>query len=105
MRRSSIAWVLSLLLVLIQHGAVLHELGHLSHAGSIGSSVLAADPHALNGAICATCEGFAQIANPAAAGVLAVAVCPSGCLLTPDPRFAILATDSPTPRSRGPPQA
>jgi hypothetical protein len=106
MRRSSLAWVLSLLLVLIQHGAVLHELGHLSHSGSAGGgTVLAADPHALNGALCPTCEGFAQIANPAAAGVPAVAVCPSGCLLTPDPRYAIVATDSPTPRSRGPPQA
>jgi hypothetical protein len=104
-RRFPLAWVLSLLLVFVQHGAVLHELGHLSHAGSIGSTALAADPHALNGANCATCEGFAQIANPAAAGVPAVAVCPSGCLLTPDPRYAILATDSPTPRSRGPPQA
>jgi hypothetical protein len=31
MRRSYLSWLLSLLLVLVQHGAVLHELGHLSH--------------------------------------------------------------------------
>jgi hypothetical protein len=32
MRRPSIAWLLSLLLVFAQQGAVLHELGHLSHS-------------------------------------------------------------------------
>jgi hypothetical protein len=105
MRRLSLAWVLSLLLVFAQHGAVLHELGHLSHSGPAGSTALSADPHALTGASCATCEGFAQIANPAASGVPAVVVCPGGCLATPDPRDAIVAANTPTPRSRGPPQA
>jgi hypothetical protein len=105
MRRSSLALLLSFLLVFVQHGAVLHELGHLSHSDPTGVTALGADPHALNGGSCPTCEGFAQIANPAAAGVPAVAVCPSGCLPTPDPGYAFIATSAPTPRSRGPPQA
>ena len=105
MRRSSLALLLSFLLVFVQHGAVLHELGHLGHGDSAGATAQPADPHAPNSAFCPTCEGFAQIANPAAAAVHAVAVCPSGCLRTPAPRYAILAADIPTPRSRGPPQA
>ena len=105
MRRSSLALLLSFLLVFVQQGAVLHELGHLSHSDAAGVTALAADSHDLNGAYCPACEGFAQIANPAAAAIPAVAVCPSGYLPTPDPRYAIVAANPPAPRSRGPPQA
>ncbi|MBV8145381.1 MAG: hypothetical protein JO184_10280 [Gammaproteobacteria bacterium] len=105
MRRSSLALLLSFLLVFVQHGALLHELGHLGHGSVPGSSALAADPHDLNGTACPTCEGFAQIAHPAAAGVAAIAICPAACLATPDPAYAVVAANSPTPRSRGPPQA
>ena len=105
MRRSSLALLLSFLLLFVQQGAVLHELGHLSHSDPAGVSALSADSHAPNGAYCPACEAFAQIANPAAAALPAVAVSPSGYLPTPDPRYAIVATNPPTPRSRGPPQA
>jgi hypothetical protein len=105
MRRSTFALLLSFLLVFVQHGAVLHEFGHLSHTDTAGATAQRADLHGLNGAFCPTCEGFAQIANPAAAAIPAVAVCPSGHLPTPDPRYAIVAANPPTPRSRGPPQA
>ena len=105
MRRSSLALLLSFLLVLVQQGAVLHELGHLSHGDSAAITALRAGSHALSGAYCPACEGFAQIAHPAAAAMPAVAVGPSGYLPTPDPRYAIVAANPPTPRSRGPPQA
>jgi hypothetical protein len=105
MRRSSLALLLSFLLVFIQHGAVLHELGHLSHGDPAGATAQRADPHDLNTAFCPTCEGFAQIANPAAGGVPTVAVRPSGYLPTSDPRCGVIAANTPTPRSRGPPQA
>ena len=104
-RRSSLALLLSFLLLFVQHGAVLHELGHLSHDGSAGAAAQRADLHGSKSAFCLTCEGFAQIANPAAGGVPAIAVLPSGCLPTPDPRYAVIAANTPTPRSRGPPQA
>jgi hypothetical protein len=84
---------------------VLHEFGHLSHNDPGGVTAQRADLHGLNSAFCQTCEGFAQIANPAAGGVPTVAVRPSGCLPTPDPRYAAIAANTPTPRSRGPPQA
>ena len=105
MRRSSLALLLSFLLVFVQHGAVLHELGHLSHSDPASGLTLRADPHAPNGGPCATCEAFAQIANPAAAAPPVVAVIPPGFLPTPDPHYAIVAADTPTPRSRGPPSA
>jgi hypothetical protein len=63
MRRSSLSWLLSLLLVLVQHGAVLHELGHLRNREPTGGPMLREDSHALNSSLCRTCEGFAQIAS------------------------------------------
>jgi hypothetical protein len=105
MRRSTLALLLSFLLVVVQHGGMLHELGHLSHTGPDSGVALRADSQALNRAFCPTCEAFAQIANPAAAAIPAAAVWPSGYLPTPDPRYAIVAANPPTPRSRGPPQA
>ena len=105
MRRPSLALLLSFLLVFVQHGAVLHELSHLSHTDPASGAALHADTHGLNTAYCPSCEGFAQIAHPAAAGVPAMAVCPSGYLSALDPSYAILAVNTPTPRSRGPPQA
>ena len=104
MRRSSFAWLLALLLVFAQHGAVLHELGHLSHGDGASGMTLRADVHAVDRGLCLTCEAFAQVANPAAAGAHAVAVCPAGLLPTSGPCYAIVAADTPTPRSRGPPQ-
>jgi len=104
MRRSSLSWLLSLLLVLVQHGAVLHELSHLSHRDQSGAATLRAESHALNSSLCTSCQAFAQIANPAAGGAPVVAVCPAAVLPTPDPSYAIVGVDTPTPRSRGPPQ-
>ena len=105
MRRSSLTWLLSLLLVLVQHGAVLHELGHLSHGDPASGATLRADPHTLSSSLCPTCEAFAQIANPAAPAAPAVAVIPARFLPTPDPGYAIVGVEAPTPRSRGPPHA
>lgn len=103
MRRLSLPWVLSLLLVFAQHGAVLHELGHLSHdRGS--APALRADLHLGDGP-CATCEAFAQVANPASGAAGTLAASAALYLPTPDPVYAIVAADTPTPRSRGPPQA
>jgi hypothetical protein len=102
MRQSSLAWLLSLLLVLAQHGALLHGIGHLSH----GDRATGATIEALaEGSQCPACAAFAQVTNPAAAAVDSLAIRPAGLLPTPDPRYAIVAADAPTPRSRGPPQA
>jgi hypothetical protein len=104
MRRSSITWLLSLLLVFAQLGAVLHEIGHLSHDERTSGATLRADPQPLDHGSCLTCEAYAQIANPAAAGAAVVPVCPAAVLPTVDPCAAIVGADAPAPRSRGPPQ-
>jgi hypothetical protein len=98
-RRLFIAWVASLLLVFAQHGALLHELGHLIHAGHAGPALQATDD-----GTCPTCEAYAQSANPAAATAAALTAHPAIFLPTPEPRYGLAATQVPTPRSRGPPQ-
>lgn len=104
MRRSSLSWLLSLLLVLVQHGAVVHELGHLSHGDHTSGTAFRAEAQPLDGGLCLTCEAFAQIANPAAAGASNIPVCPAALLPTRDPCYAVIGADTPAPRSRGPPQ-
>ena len=103
-RRSSLALLLSFLLMFVQQGAVLHELGHLQHTQPAGATAHA-DSHALSSNFCTTCEGFAQVANPAAGALPTVAVSPSRYQPAPDPRYAANTVSPPTPRSRGPPQA
>jgi hypothetical protein len=104
MRRSRLSWLLSLLLVLVQHGAVLHGLSHLRHGETESGATVRAELQALDGGACLTCAAYAQIVNPVAASAGTPAVCPAGLLPTPEPRVSILAADVPTPRNRGPPQ-
>ena len=103
MRRASLSWLLSLLLVLAQQGALLHGLGHLSHASHAPGTALS-ELNAQDNGPCGTCEAFAQVANPATGGSLALPVflAPPGAV--PAPRYSILVADTPTARSRGPPQ-
>ena len=95
---------MSLLLVLVQHGAVLHELSHLSHGDRSSAPSLRADP--LNSdATCPTCEAFAQVTNPASGTASPLAASAAVYLPTPAPVYTVIAADTLTPRSRGPPQA
>ncbi len=102
MRRLPVSWVLSLLLVFAQTGAVLHEIGHLTSSQHAGAT-LRAQPLNDN-ATCPTCESFAQVATPASGAAPSLAASPAGLLPTPDLQYVIVAADVPTPRSRGPPQ-
>lgn len=95
--------MLSLLLVFSQLGAVLHEIGHLSHGERAGTPTLTAQQAADSS--CPTCEAYAQVANPASGSAHAHAACASVSLAVPAPPCAFLGADTPTPRSRGPPQA
>lgn len=104
MRRAGLSWVLSLLLVLAQHGAVLHELAHLSQNPHTQGTALRAHAQPLDQGVCFTCEAFAQVTNPASSAAVSQPVCPATFLPTSDPCFRIVGVDTPTPRSRGPPQ-
>jgi hypothetical protein len=101
--RLSLPWILSLLLVFAQQGAVLHELSHLQHRDRGQGSELRAQLPAED--TCATCEAFAQAANPASGAAETFSASASVYLPTPAPNYTILAADTPTPRNRGPPQA
>jgi hypothetical protein len=102
-RRLSLSWVLPLLLVFAQTGAVLHELGHLSHGDRTQGTALRAQLPA--DSTCATCEAFAQVANPASGAAHTFSASAPVYLPISAPVHAIIAADTLTPRSRGPPQA
>jgi hypothetical protein len=104
MRRIYVSWVMSLLLMLAQTGAVLHELGHLAHDSVPHGASLQSSEHLLESGPCPTCEAFAQIANPAAGAAAAAAIAPPPLIPIPALGCAIVSTDVPSPRSRGPPQ-
>jgi len=104
-RRLSLPWVLSLLLVFAQHGAVLHELGHLSHGGEHGARAALIAQQTADSNTCPTCEAFAQVANPAGGNASTLAASVAVYLPTPAPVLRVIAADTLTPRSRGPPQA
>ena len=103
MRKPSFTLLLAFLLVFVQHGALLHELGHLSHEGRSAGSALRADLQPSSGAVCPSCEAYAQVANPAAGTPPSVPLDPAACIPTLQPDYGIAGTDPLTPRSRGPP--
>jgi hypothetical protein len=106
MRRSLLSWVLSLSLLLAQQGALLHELGHLSHHhdSTAGTAALSAQLQGAEDGLCPTCQAFAQIANPATAGTAGLALSPPALIPARPPSYVIVGADAPSPRSRGPPQ-
>ena len=104
MRRVSLAWLLSLLLVFAQLGALLHELGHLNQAGVNGGTQLTA-LHDADSGPCATCQGFAQVTNPVGSAHAGLVASPAKLLAGPSPDHIFAGADAPTPRSRGPPHA
>jgi hypothetical protein len=102
MRRLSLTWVLSLLLVFAQQGAVLHGLGHLSHAAAQNDAQLSQVQQGDSGS-CPSCDAFAQVTNPAGAPA-AAAVLPTARLFAEiPPSHPFTGAYALTPRSRGPP--
>lgn len=104
MRRVSLPWVLSLLLVFAQQGALLHGLGHLSHGASHAGAELT-DLQGDERGSCASCDAFAQVANPAGGTAAALSACPLRLLPSVGACHAFAGAYALTPRSRGPPQA
>jgi hypothetical protein len=90
---------LVLLLIAGQHGAVVHELEHLS-----GSHGISAVPGESSDSNCALCPSFAQAATPAF-GYSFVVPLPFRVEIErlAEPRVERAGAQVPTPRSRGPP--
>jgi len=104
MRRLGLSWVLSLLLVFVQQGALLHEISHLQQSLQRAGETLRADTGRTGNAPCLTCEAFSQAASPALGG--SPPITPSSAVFLPTiyASHTAAGVEVPTPRSRGPPQ-
>ena len=93
---------LLLLLMVAQHGAVVHELSHFSDAGHVGLQVQAGDGAADK--TCALCPAFAQVVTPAFSHSFHIPLLVRFALVpVSERRYAAIDAAVPRPRSRGPP--
>lgn len=103
MRKLHISLGLALLLLLAQHGAVLHEVSHICRVGTNIDAQMHADTFLEK--TCDLCYAFSQVANPAGNSVAGIQLEPASCTAAPGNSAALIATHAPTPRSRGPPSS
>ena len=104
MRRVRLDFVLPLLLLVAQHGAVLHEISHIAYAGHVQRAQLQPDAHLLDNRFCPTCYAFAQVLSPTAGSLAALPAPDTARLRSLDSTNAVISAESPIPRNRGPPQ-
>ncbi len=104
MRQLGPLWVLSLLLVFVQQGAVLHEIGHLDRSAQVGGVTLQPGSGPAGNASCPICQAFSQFANFAFGAAQLRLLCPPSLVAAAEPRRTFRSAETPTPRSRGPPQ-
>jgi hypothetical protein len=100
MRKLHISLAVSLLLLLAQQGAVLHEMSHIVRVGQMDARVQA---DTLADKTCELCLAYSQLANPASHSIHMPLFEPSACAAGANPRYPATPADSPTARSRGPP--
>jgi hypothetical protein len=100
MRKISLSFGLWLLLLVGQHGAILHELSHFCRVGNVDVS-MHADVVAEKD--CELCLGYSQLASPAVHSFPHFAAARLPAERSPERSFAATPVDPPTPRSRGPP--
>ena len=100
MRRLALSIVLPLLMLLAQHGAAVHDLGHLGPGHSVpagANKTLPADT------LCVSCLAFAQVGSSARADHVALLPLEHSHVLAAPPAAAVVAAEPPAQRSRGPP--
>ena len=102
MRKVSVSLGLWIVLLVGQHGAVLHELSHICRAGSVPVTV-----HATSIAerSCELCLGYSQLATPATHSVPVFMLEWAASRIGTERPVAATPVDLPTPRSRGPPSS
>ena len=99
MRNVVVGLGLSLLLLVAQQGAVLHELSHVRSVANAEVHVDTSQP----AKICELCLAFSQLSNPVAPSVHVPLTARAVTEATPEPLYSAIAAAIPTPRSRGPP--
>jgi hypothetical protein len=100
MTRFRSVFLLSLLLLCAQQGAILHELGHIYRTAA---PELSSGGVPTEGKLCETCLAFAQVANPASGTLIILPIIWSVRQQSADPEYSIRLATPPAPRSRGPP--
>ncbi len=103
MRKLHISLGLALLLLLAQHGAVLHEVSHICRVGTNVHAQMHADT--LLEKTCELCYAFSQVANPAGNSVASSHLEPVSSATASGESYAATPAHVPTPRSRGPPSS
>ncbi len=101
MRKLHISIGLALLLLLAQHGAVLHEVSHICRVGTSVHAQMHADTFLEK--TCELCYAFSQVANPAGNTVASNYLQPASCAASSGHACATIPAHVPTPRNRGPP--
>ena len=110
MRKLLFAFLLPIVMLLSQQGAVLHEIGHLADfSDRAGTSTVAGDAssepvaHHAGDLQCQACLAFAHLAGVATATVVPPALLSFSFHFRVIEAPAFIAADAPTARSRGPP--
>ena len=101
MRKLHISLGLALLLILVQSGAVLHEVSHIIRVGTNVHTQMHAGT-ALD-KTCQLCLAFSQASNPVGNSVDVVHFEPASCAASSAPPCSVIPRDVLAPRSRGPP--
>jgi len=100
LRRLHISIGISLLLLLAQHGAIVHELSHICRVGNVEVRL---QPDTALEKTCELCLAYSQLANPAGHTVHALVFEPAAHAVGTDRPSAAIPAEVPTARSRGPP--
>lgn len=100
MRKVHISLGISLLLLLAQQGAVLHEMSHICRAGNVEVSL---HSDTILEKTCELCLAFSQLANPASHTVHVPLFEPAACAASWNRPWSATPAGIPIPRSRGPP--
>lgn len=103
MRKLHISLGLALLLLLAQHGALLHEVSHICRVGTNVHAQMHADSFLEK--TCELCYAFSQVTNPAGNTVASSHLEPAACAAASEHAYAAIPAHVPTPRSRGPPSS
>lgn len=102
--RLRLALVLPILLLLAQHGAVMHQLSHAYYSARVAGTELTQDEQLPDDSVCVTCHAFGQLANPIGSSLVSLDLPLAPLLRVPDRVYSVIGAKAPTARSRGPPQ-
>jgi hypothetical protein len=105
MRKLLFAFLLPLVLLFSQQGAVTHEIGHIADDVALagGAARTSGGGHRASDLQCATCLAFAHLAGVATAQVVPPALLSFSFPLPANEAPVAIAADAPAARSRGPP--